>query len=224
MRAARDGVSLVILVLCGTAPLAFAQTPPNTPGTVAQAPSTSTWSVRASAATYVLPDDDNYIQPTVAVDRNALHLEGRYNYEDRNSFSGFVGWNLEVGSKVKLEVTPMFGGVVGDTNGVIPAIEATLSFSRFEVYSEGEYVIDVDRHHDRFLYNWSEVSVWATEWLRAGLVTQRTRTFRPIRSSERDIQRGLLVGVSAGKVEGAFYLFNPGSDDSYVVASLGLSF
>jgi hypothetical protein len=200
-------------LLCGTAPLASAQTPPSTP----------TWSIRASAATYVLPDDDNYIQPTVAVDRNALHLEGRYNYEDLHSFSGFVGWNLEAGSKVKLEVTPMFGGVVGDTNGVIPAIEATLSFSRFEVYSEGEYVIDVDRHHDRFLYNWSEVSVWATEWLRAGLVTQRTRTFRPIRS-ERDIQRGLLVGVSAGKVEGVFYLFNPGSDDSYVVASLGLSF
>ena len=214
MRAGLSRISVMTLMLCGTAPMASAQTPPSTP----------TWSVRASAATYVLRDDDNYVQPTVMVDRNALRLEGRYNYEARHSFSGFVGWNLEAGTRVKLEVTPMFGGVVGDTNGVIPAIEATLSFSRFEVYSEGEYVIDVDDHHDRFLYNWSEVSVWATPWLRAGMVTQRTRTFRPVRGAERDIQRGLLVGINWEKLEGAFYLFNPGSDDSYVVASLGLSF
>jgi hypothetical protein len=85
-------------------------------------------------------------------------------------------------------------------------------------------VIDVDNHDDRFLYNWSEVSVWATDWLRAGLVTQRTRTFLVPQHSERDIQRGLLAGVSIRKVEGTFYLFNPGSDDYYVVASISLSF
>jgi hypothetical protein len=182
------------------------------------------WSVRAAAATYVLPDEENYVQPTIAVDRNALHLETRYNYEDRNSFSAFVGWNFEAGSKVKLELTPMFGGVAGDTNGVIPALEFTLSFSRLEVYSEGEYVIDIDRAHNKFLYNWSEVSVWATDWLRAGLVTQRTRTLRLPKAFERDIQRGFLAGVSVGKIEGGFYLFNPGSDDSYIVASVGVSF
>jgi hypothetical protein len=45
----------------------------------------------ASAATYVLPDDDDYVQPTVAVDRGKLHLEGRYNYEARRWGSGFIG-------------------------------------------------------------------------------------------------------------------------------------
>jgi hypothetical protein len=32
------------------------------------------------------------------------------------------------------------------------------------------------------------------------------------------------VGVSVRKIEGGFYLFNPGSDDSYIVASVGVSF
>jgi hypothetical protein len=41
------------------------------------------WSVHASAATYVLPDEDDYVQPTMAIDRGAPHFEGRYNYEDR---------------------------------------------------------------------------------------------------------------------------------------------
>ena len=195
-----------------------------TPPAPARAASTSPWSVSASAAAYLLPDDDNYLQPIVTADRNALHLESRYNYENLRSLSAFIGWNLEAGSTVTLEVTPMFGAVVGDTTGVIPAIEATLRFSRFEAYSEGEYVIDVDDRRDRFLYNWFEASVWATDWLRAGIVTQRTRTFQLPGRSQRDIQRGLLGGVGLGRFEGTVYFFNPGSDDSYVVASIGVSF
>jgi hypothetical protein len=172
----------------------------------------------------VLPDEENYVQPTVAVDRKALHLEGRYNYEDRNSFSAFIGWNFSAANKVKLELTPMFGGVAGDTNGVIPAVELTLGVWRFELYSEGEYVIDLDEARNKFLYNWSEASVRATEWLRAGVVTQRTRTLRLPKAFERDIQRGVLVGVSVRRIEGGFFLFNPGSDDSYIVASVGVTF
>ena len=37
-------------------------------------------------------------------------------------------------------------------------------------------------------------------------------------------QRGILDGVAFGKIEGAINVFNPGSDDSYVVASIGVSF
>jgi hypothetical protein len=215
-------VKALALVFVTTVSTASAQTPGNP--TAASAAPTSPWSVRASAAVYVMPDDDDYVQPTVAVDRGALHLESRYNYEDRNSLSGFIGWNAAVGSTVTLEVTPMFGGVVGDTNGIVPALALTLSFRRFELYSEGEYVIDLGDRSDPFLYNWSEASVWATDWLRAGLVTQRTRTIRERRENPREIERGALVGLSLGKFDGAFYLFNPGSGDSYVVASFGVTF
>ncbi len=215
-------VRAMALVFVTTVPMASAQTPGSP--TAASAAPTSPWSVRATAAVYVMPDDDDFVQPTVAVDRGALHLEGRYNYEDRNSLSGFIGWNAAVGSTVTLEVTPMFGGVVGDTNGIIPALALTLSFRRLELYSEGEYVIDVNDRRNRFLYSWSEASVWATDWLRAGLVTQRTRTIRERLENPREIERGALIGLSLGKFEGAFCLFNPGSDDSYIVASFGVGF
>jgi hypothetical protein len=178
------------------------------------------WSVRAAAATYVLPEEDDYVQLTVAIDRGPLHLEGRYNYEARRSVSGFIGWNLEFGQTVTLQLTPMFGAVAGDTDGVIPALEVDLTWTRLQVYSEGEYVIDVNHFRDRFLYNWSEVSVWMTEWLRAGLVTQRTRAH----STPLDIQRGLLLGVTVSKIEPVFYFFNPGSDDRFFVASIGVEF
>ena len=134
-------VVLVIGILTTAAPVTFAQTqdPTSDAGGIRPA-----WEVRASAATYFLPDDDNYVQPVVTVDHNRLHLEGRYNYEDRSSVSAFVGWNLAFGTAVTLELTPMIGGVVGDTDGVIPALELTVGFRRLELYSEGEYVIDLD--------------------------------------------------------------------------------
>ena len=65
MRAVLRRASVMAVVLTAGVPLASAQE----------------WSVRGAAATYVLPDEENYVQPTVAVDRNALHLEARYNYE-----------------------------------------------------------------------------------------------------------------------------------------------
>jgi hypothetical protein len=116
----------------------------------AQAPADApSWSVRASAAAYLLPDDDNFVQPTVAADLDALHLEARYTYEDRRSASAFVGWNLALGTTVTLDLTPMFGIVSGNTEGIVPALEAGLAWRRLELYSEGEYVI-VDRGRDRF--------------------------------------------------------------------------
>jgi hypothetical protein len=178
------------------------------------------WSGRASTATYVLPDDDNYVQPTVAIDRGALHLEARYNYEDRRSGSGFIGWKLEFGQTVTLQLTPMFGAVVGETDGIIPALELDLVWRKLELYSEGEYVVDIRRLSNRFLYNWSEMSIRATESLRAGLVTQRTRAH----GAPLDIQAGLLVGVTLSKVEPVFYFFNPGSNARFFVASIGVEF
>src|SRR5262245_13329455 len=150
------------------------------------------WSLRASVAGYFIPDDDDYVQPTLTADRGPLHLESRYNYESRHSVSGFVGWNIEFGRSVTFQLTPMLGGVAGETDGVVPALELDLTWRRLELYSEGEYVIDLDAHDDSFLYNWSEASVWMTDWLRAGLVTQRTRAFE----TPRDIQRGVLVGLA----------------------------
>ena len=64
------------------------------------------------------------------------------------------------------------------------------------------------------------VSLWSTGWLRAGVALQRTR----IRQTERDIEPGLFTGASIGRLEGVFYLFNPGQDDQLVMLSLELEF
>jgi len=179
-----------------------------------------TWSGRGSSAFYALPDAGNYLQPTAAADRDALHLEMRYNYEAQNSVSGFVGRNVTFGTSVVLQMTPMLGALAGDTTGIVPALELDLAWKRLEFYTEGEYVIDAIHPSDRFLYSWSETSIWITNRIRTGVVTQRTRAYQ----APRDIQRGLLLGATVAKFEAAVYFFNPNADDRFFVASIGVTF
>jgi len=121
---------------------------------------------------------------------------------------------------VTFALTPLLGGLVGDTDGIVPGFEADLAVWMVEAYGEAEYVFDLQDSSSHFFYMWSELSLRPVEWLRAGLVTQRTRAYQ----TERDIQRGLLLGFTYKKLDATVYFFNPGSDDHFTVASLGVSF
>jgi hypothetical protein len=221
MRARRTLLSAALAAaLAGSGSGATAASPEAAPAPAPPPDSGPSWEFGLSGALYVLPEEADFVQPTLRADRGRLHLETRYNYEDRHSASFFAGANFEFGEKAKLALTPMLGGLVGDTDGIVPAFEADFTFGLFEAYAEAEYVFDLGDTSSRFFYMWSELSLWPTEWLRAGVVTQRTRVYQ----TERDIQRGLLVGFSYRRLEGAVYFFNPGSDDHFTVVSVGVSF
>src|SRR5678816_4387833 len=129
------------------APTAPPQEPtPTSPPSVE--PRTEPWKFATWIYTYVVPDDREYIQPTLTADRDWLHLEARYNYEAVDSASVFVGWNFSTGTDLALEITPMLGAVFGDTSGVAPAYRGSLTWNKFELASEGEYVIDSDNTKD----------------------------------------------------------------------------
>ena len=109
------------------------------------------WSFSASAYTYFVPDDRDYVQPTFTADRGWLHLEARYNYEALDTGSAWVGYNFSGGEKLAWEFTPMLGGVFGDTTGIAPGYKGSLSWWKLELYSEGEYVFDTRQFLGQFL-------------------------------------------------------------------------
>jgi len=178
------------------------------------------WSFSAAMYTYLLPDEGNYGQPAFAVDRGWFHVEARYNYEEKETGSVWAGYNFEGGRTVAWAITPMVGGVFGSLTGVAPGYTGSLSWRRLDFYSEGEYVFDTEQLSDSFFYNWSELAIVPVEWFRFGLVTQRTRVYE----TDRDLQRGLFVGVGSENVEATTYVFNPDDGEPTVVVALGLSF
>lgn len=178
------------------------------------------WSFSASVYTYIVPEDRDYGQPTVTVDRSWLHLEARYNYENLDTGSAWFGYNFSGGDKLAWEFTPMLGGVFGDTIGVAPGYKGSIAWWKLELYSEGEFFIDPADTSGSYFYNWSELTLAPLEWFRFGVVTQRTRAYE----SDRDIQRGLLLGFSYRKMELTGYVFNPDDSDPIWVLAFSVNF
>lgn len=193
----------------------------STAPTWAQSADTSpAWSAAATVITYVVPDEGNYAQPTVTLDRKWLHVEGRLNYEALNTASLWVGYGLEGGSAVSWELTPRVGGAFGDVAGVAPGYAGSIAWWKLDFYSEGEYLFDLTRSADSFLYNWSELALAPADWLRVGLVTERTR----VRATAREIQRGPFVALTFGRFDCAAYLLEAKHVAPTVALSLGWSF
>lgn len=178
------------------------------------------WEFNASVYGYFPPEDRDYGQPTVTADRGPLHLEARYNYEGIDTGSAWIGWNVGVGDKLRLDATLMAGGVFGDTNGVAPGYELTLSWGPLELYSEGEYVFDVGDSESDFFYNWAQLGYSPFDWLTVGFASQRTRTY----VTGLDVQRGPFVGFSYKSLSLTVYVFNPGWEKPTVVAALAAAF
>ena len=184
-----------------------------------QSPVADSWSFSAAVYTYLLPDESNYLQPTVTAERGGLHLEGRFNYESLETGSVWAGYTFGGGETLEWEITPLLGGVFGETAGIAPGYKASVSWRRLEASSEGEYVFDTGGLTDSFFYNWSELTLAPVEPLRVGAVTQRTRAYK----SDRDIQRGLLVGVSYRKLDVTTYVFNPDESKPTVVVAVAVN-
>jgi hypothetical protein len=178
------------------------------------------WSGAAELALYIIPEEENYLWPSLSVDRDWLHLGVRYNYEDRNTASFWVGANFEWGEKVSVAVTPMFGVVTGDTDGVAPGFLFTLSTWKIELYSEGEWVLDAGEKTDSFYYSWSELTLSPTDWFYVGLAAQKTRAYE----TARYIERGFLTGLAWRNASLTGYVFEPFSDQPTVVVSVGVEF
>lgn len=179
------------------------------------------WSFSASVFTYLVPNrQKDYVQPTFTADRGPLHFQVRYNYENLETGSAWIGYKLQAGKKVELEFTPALGGVFGQTTGIAPGWSFSLTYGKLNLYNESEYVFDFGSKSDNFFYMWSELTLSPKDWLRAGLVAQRTRVYQ----TDVDVQRGITAGISFKNIDVATYIFNLDRKKQTYVFSVAVNF
>jgi hypothetical protein len=169
---------------------------------------------------YAMRDEPDFGVAVATIDHGSLHLEARYNYEVRNAGSVFIGWKFSGGEELTFEVTPIVGAMFNAARGVVPGVEASMAWRDFDAYIEAEYVNDRAHPGSSYYYAWSELAWRPTQWLRLGLVGQRTRTI----DVGRDFERGLFAQVTIDRATLGVYAFNPGSSARYIIASLGVRF
>lgn len=207
----------VVVMLCTQM---VAQETPSNSSPAAPDAAKNPWAYSLTVDGYVIPHGQSYADPVFTADRNWLHLETRYNYENLRTGSLWAGYNFSAGKNLVLDVTPMIGGVFGRTNGIAPGCEASLTYKKVELSISNEYVFDTTSKSGNFYYSWPQLTYSPTDWLRVGLVAQHTKAFQ----TELNVQRGFLVGFSHKKWEFTTYIFNAGWTDPTVVLEVGVNF
>jgi hypothetical protein len=180
------------------------------------------WTYSATGMYYSFPDQSDFLLAVAIAERGPLHLEARYNYEALDAGSMFAGWKFSGGDKLTYDLSPIIGAVFGAKQGIAPGFEASVVYGITDFYTEAEYVYDTEVRADSFTYAWSELGFSPLEWLRFGLVGQRTQVYK----SNRDIQQGGFVQlVTPAKVTFGLYVFNPDlSADRFAIFSLAAKF
>ena len=171
-------------------------------------------------ADFYIYKDDFYVLPMYRADRNHLHLEARYNYEDFRTFSAWGGYNFFGGDKLEYSVSPMAGVAFGNTNGFVPGLEMTLTLGRFELYNESEYLLGFGSKEDNFFYAWTDLTYSPTDWLWFGLSNQTTKEF----DSSAEIRTGLILGGGYKNYELSGYYFEGWSGEPFLMFALSFSF
>ena len=178
------------------------------------------WSGAVTGYYYAMRDEPDFGVGVATLDYGRLHLEGRYNYEATNAGSAFAGWKFSGGEEVTFEVTPILGVLFGAGRGVIPGVEASVAWRQLDAYVEAEYVDDRRQPGSRYFYSWTEIGWTPHEWLRVGLVGQRTHTV----DTGRELQFGAFAQFIVQKLTFSIYAFNPDSSARYAIGALSVSF
>lgn len=178
------------------------------------------WSGSLAGYYYFIPGEGIY--PTIigCADFKSLHVEARYNYEDINTASVFAGWTWEKSGKLSLTVTPMAGIAFGNSNGILPGLECSASYSMLNFYSENEYMFDFKGKEDYFFYSWTQLSATMFKNAQAGVLAESLRLYK----TKFDIQRGIYTEYGLGNFTFDVYYFNPFTDYDFAVASITYAF
>jgi len=180
----------------------------------------SQWNFSAWTEVFIIPDEKDIFNPTFYARRQSLHLEGRYNYEGRNTVSLWAGRKFEFGTPVEFVFVPMGGVILGSTNGMAPGLETEIIYRKVDFYSESEYVFDFESSQNNFFYMYSELAIRPIESVRTGIMAQRTKLIE----TEREIQRGLFAEYYFRRFRAGIFYFSPFSSGTFWVASVSVDF
>ncbi|MEO8711163.1 MAG: hypothetical protein ABI405_03515 [Parafilimonas sp.] len=180
----------------------------------------NTWSGSLAGYYYFIPGEEMYPTLISCADFKSLHLEARYNYEDINTASVFAGWTFGKDSKLSYSVTPMAGIAVGNSNGVLPGLECSATYSAINFYTENEYMFDFTGKENYFFYSWTQLSANTFKNMQAGVLAESLRWFK----TKFNVQRGIYAEYSPGNFTFDIYGFNLFTSSDFFMASVTYQF
>lgn len=167
---------------------------------------------------HVVGNNHDYVPMSVAHFQNNKnwYAEGRYNYEDVETLSFYVGKTFSKESKLSYALTPIVGGAVGNFTGVSTGLNIELDYNRFFFSLQPQYSFSTGERSDNFFYNWSELAYQPLEWLYAGVSFQHTRLYH----TKPAFESGILVAFTFRNLTIPVYAFAPLNNNRYFMFGL----
>jgi hypothetical protein len=169
---------------------------------------------------YYFTHEGNFSMGPIAQIQNASnwHAEVRYNYEEKRTFSFYVGRVYErEEATFSYSIIPIFGGVVGRFKGGSGGLHIDMAYKNFYFLSQSQYTFSVKEETESFCFTWSELGYELSPWLHAGAAAQLT--YYP-QTGEKILHPGLVVGFSYKRWTLPLYVFNPLKNDMNFVCSI----
>jgi hypothetical protein len=142
------------------------------------------------------------------------YTEMRYNYEETNSVSVYIGKSFCGKGDFDYTVTPMLGIVFGNFKGGSLALNMELEHNKVSASMQTQYTINTSEVNKSFFFNWAELEYHLAKWLYAGLSTQLTKGYKRNLTTEYGVVAGLVIK----KLSIPVYIFNPlGDKKNYII-------
>lgn len=139
------------------------------------------------------------------VNKQGWYTEARYNYEDINTGSLYLGKSFSGGRELEFTLTPMAGIILGKYNGTAAAFNSELSYKKYFFSGQMQYAVNADDTKENFFYQWSELGFQCTNWLYAGVTVQQTKMYK----QQLENVPGIMIGFQRKNISMPLYFFNP---------------
>jgi len=154
----------------------------------------------------VSPDQPYMYMPVMHYQhKKNWYAEARYNYEEVETFSLYLGKAFTGGNNLNYSFVPMLGGSVGKFKGISTGLNIDLEYNKFFFSSQAQYSMPTSQYGQYFWYSWSEVGYQSLKWLYAGLSVQHTH----LRLIGHELQPGLMIGFTFNRFTIPVYTFDP---------------
>jgi hypothetical protein len=148
------------------------------------------------------------------------YAEARYNYEDMETFSLYLGRSFSGEKSIAYSFTPMVGVSMGKFKGISTALNVDLELDQFFFSAQSQYSRSTPKGKgsDDFFYSWSEAGYQPLNWLYAGASFQQTYT-----EYERLLEPGVLLGFSFSRFSIPVYGFDLFNNSRYFIIGFTVS-
>jgi hypothetical protein len=150
------------------------------------------------------------------MNKDGWYTEARYNYEDINTGSFYLGKSFSGGHELLFTITPMAGIILGKYNGAALASNCDLSYKKYFFSGQLQYALSKTGNRDNFFYQWSEFGVECTNWFFTGVTVQQTKLYKQRMATIP----GLMFGFQKKNISVPVYIFNPFKNETSLLLGI----